>query len=228
MDTDGLVHAIAELEPRPRERRWASLSLCILDAVWSLGARYDSVVVPLVRRVATDCDISTPTVPFADPIGPDPMPLSAFLDRFDLQGLLAVTNRQNTSTVGGIRKADAVLRHTRVFVDNEIDELQDAHSLMGDGEAFKKVNRELRGIPGEGTAGIRRGYLWMLIGDGTRIKPDRMVLRWLKHHGCDLDPKSAEVLIDQLVPAVSEKLNRTVTAWEIDHAIWQAGRKLKP
>ena len=47
---DRLVDAVVALDPPPRERRWVSLSLCIVDAVWSIGANYDNVVVPFVRQ----------------------------------------------------------------------------------------------------------------------------------------------------------------------------------
>lgn len=40
---DELVNAAFALDPQPRERRWVSLSLCIADAVWSIGAHYDNV-----------------------------------------------------------------------------------------------------------------------------------------------------------------------------------------
>lgn len=47
-----ILDAITALDPQPRGRRWTSLSYCIVDAVWSIGARYNAVVVPIVNRVA--------------------------------------------------------------------------------------------------------------------------------------------------------------------------------
>ena len=66
----------------------------------------------------------------------------------------------------------------------------------------------------------------MLIGQDDLIKPDRMVLRWFKKYGVVVDPAGARDLIAALVPAVSTRLKRNVTAWEIDHALWSAGRGL--
>lgn len=218
-----LVDAVVALNPQPRKQRWVSLSLCILDAVWSIGAHYDHVVVPLVRNLATDFGVERPTVPMSEPIGADPLPLTQ-LAELSVDELIRSTNWQNTSTRGGIRKADAVLRHIHVFGAHGVAGLADAIALFGDEERFDAANNDLRAIPGEGAHAVRRGYLWMLIGQDDLIKPDRMVLRWFKNHGVIVDPIGARELIAALVPVVSARLKRTVTAWEIDHALWSAGR----
>lgn len=115
-----LVDAVAVIDPQPRKQRWVSLCLCIVDAVWSIGAHYDNVVVPLVRNLAKELGVDQPTVPMSRPIDADP--------------------------------------------------------------------------------------------------------RWFKKHGVVVDPVGARELIAALVPAVSARLKRGVTAWEIDHAVWNAGR----
>lgn len=222
---DVLVEAVVALDPQPRERRWVSLSLCIADAVWSIGAHYDNVVVPLVRRLATKFGVEQPTIAMSERLGTDPLPL-AELAGLSVEQLISLTNRQNTSTRGGIRKADAVLRHIPVFRAHGVGDLGDAIALFGDDERFAAVNADLRKIPGEGAHSVRRDYLWMLIGQDDLIKPDRMVLRWFRHHGMTVDPVGARDLIAALAPAVSAGLKRPVTAWEIDHALWNAGRGL--
>lgn len=218
-----LVDAVVALDPQPRKQRWVSLSLCIVDAVWSIGAHYDNVVVPLVRKLATEFGVEQPTVPMSEPIGDEPLPLTLLVD-LSVDELIRSTNWQNTSTRGGIRKADAVLRHVHVFRAHGVTGLADAIALFGDEKRFAAVNKDLRAIPGEGAHSVRRDYLWMLIGQNDLIKPDRMVLRWFNQHGVITDPVGARDLIAALVPAVSTRLKRTVTAWEIDHALWNAGR----
>ncbi|KQH76192.1 hypothetical protein AO501_23240 [Mycobacterium gordonae] len=218
-----LVNAVVALGPQPRERRWGSLSLCIVDAVWSIGAHYDNVVVPLVRNLARKFGVEQPTISLDQPIDVDPLPLTRLAD-VTVGELIRLTNGQNTSTRGGIRKADAVLRHLHAFRAHGVNEIADAIVLFGDEERFAAVNADLRRIPGEGAHAVRRNYLWMLIGQDDLIKPDRMVLRWFEHHGVVVDPIRARHLIDALVPAVSVELKRPITAWEIDHAPWNAGR----
>jgi len=220
-----LTNAVVALDPQPRQLRWTSLSFCIVDAVWSIGANYDNVVVPLVRKkFAAKFGVTEPTVLASQPVPEDLLPLSR-LDVLTVDSLTALTNRQRTSTRGGIRKADAVLQHVAVFRDHKVETMQDALALFSEPERFDKVDKGLRSIPGEGSYGIRRNYLWMTIGQDDLIKPDRMVLRWLERHDVATDPAGARDIIAALVPAVSQKLERPVTAWEIDHVLWLAGRK---
>ncbi len=75
---------------------------------------------------------------------------------------------------------------------------------------------------------MRRGYLWMLVGDEDTIKPDRMVLGgWLARHGADVNAATARTLLSELATEVSSVLGRRVTAWEIDHAIWTSARSVR-
>ncbi|WP_049792830.1 hypothetical protein [Mycolicibacter sinensis] len=220
-----LADAVVALDPQPRERRWTSLSLCIVDAVWSIGADYDSVVVPVVRTLAGKLGVGQPTVPATEPIGADPLPVTRIAE-ISVDEMTALTNRQRTSTRNGILKSDAVLRHARMFAEHHVGTMAEAVALFADAARFDTLDAALRPIPGEGGDGIRRGYLWMLIGQDDLIKPDRMVLRWLDHVGVSVDPKGARNIITQLIPVLAARLGRDVTAWEVDHAMWKAGRAL--
>ncbi|UNN05284.1 hypothetical protein [Rhodococcus opacus] len=139
--------------------------------------------------------------------------------------MVQVANKQRTSTRGGILKADAVLRYARILNDHGVRTLQDGRDLLTDSVHLGTVETALRQVPGEGTAGVRRGYLWMLVGDEDTIKPDRMVLRWLAAHGVDgTTPEQARTLLSAVSERISSELGRRVTAWEVDHAIWLAAR----
>jgi hypothetical protein len=222
---DRLADAVVALDPQLRQRRWVSLSLCIVDAVWSIGANYDKVVVPLARKLAAKLGVEQPTIPAQDPIGADPLPATR-LTQLDLDVLTGLTNRQRTSTRHGILKADAVLRHAHVFVEHGVTTLPDALDLFTDEHRFSAVDAAVRSIPCEGAHGIRRNYLWMLVWQNDLIKPDRMVLRWFDHHGVVLDPAGARNVIAKLVTVIGPRLSRDVTAWEIDRALWSTGRGL--
>lgn len=223
-----LVAAVRELDPKPRERRWVSVSFCVLDAVYSIGAHYDNHVVPVIRRVAADFQVESPSVEVSAPEAVDPVPLDAFLDRYTtVETLIETTkNRQNTSTRGGIRKADAVIQYAEVLREHGVLTLDDSRRLLNDTVRLGAVESALRKIPGEGGAGVRRGYLWMLIGDQDTVKPDRMVLRWLARHGAETTPDSARLLLRDIAQALSVETGRIVTAWEVDHTIWQAARSV--
>ncbi|WP_245813832.1 hypothetical protein [Rhodococcus marinonascens] len=44
-----------------------SAIFCVLDAVYSIGAHYDNHVVPVVKRVATDLEVYSPSVEMSGP-----------------------------------------------------------------------------------------------------------------------------------------------------------------
>lgn len=220
----GVAKAVAALDPRPRGQRWSSLSACVLDAVWSIGARYDSVVQPLVHRVLAE-GATGPLLTPGPPIG-DVYPLDRFADRFpDEESLLELAqNRQLTSTRNGITKARAVLGYVRVLRDHGVEHIAAVNAAMSSPPLLASLDNGLRRVRGEGQYGIRRGYFWMLCGDDGRVKPDRMVLRWLAPHGVR-DPHVAQQLLIDVAEFMSRGRSTPVTPWEVDHAIWAAARK---
>lgn len=219
-----VVAAAAVLDPQVRGRRWSSLSYCVLDAVWSISSRYDDVVVPLVHRVAAANNDEGPVTDAADP-SPDRLPLPLLLSRYPTaDDLRAVANGQRTSTRNGILKAEAVLQYARVLVEHGVTDLPAAVGLMADLERWEAVDRALAQIPGDGSGGVRRGYLWMLAGSDELIKPDRMVLRWLARNGCPATAREARDILTRAARELTVRLHRPVTPWMLDHAIWTAER----
>ena len=224
---DKLADSVVALDPKPRKLRWVSLGLCIVDAVWSIGANYDTVVVPMVReRVAKALRVESPTAPAAGFRAKDPTSLQK-LEELGGDRLTELTNLQRTSTRSGILKSEAVLQHCRIFRQHGIETLEQAIALVEDDSRLTLVDKALRAIPGEGSYGIRRNYLWMMLGNDDLIKPDRMVLRWLESQGVQTDPDGARSIIDSLASKVELPGGRRPTAWEIDHAIWLTTRAKK-
>lgn len=220
---DSVVDGIIELNPTPRKVRWSSISLCILDAVWSISADYDNVVVPLVRRFAAAGDIDPPLIPATSVPASDPGPASR-LEAWNEADLISLTNKQRTSTRGGVTKARAAIEYARILSSHGVDTLADAAAVLDDSNRLALIEEELSRVKGDGQNGIRRGYLWMLVGDDNRIKPDRMILRWFARQGIDATPALATAYIKSAAPEVTNRLGRRVTPWEIDHAIWSAVR----
>lgn len=230
-DLARIVAAAAALDPQPRTPRWASLSSCVVDAVWSIGANYARITVPVTRRVFAACaggDVD-PRVEPNDLMTPDPVPLAGFVSRFpDVDSLMVVGNRQRTSTRGGITKAEAVLRYVSVLADAGVQTRQDGLAAMHDETWFEAINDGLCLVPGEGGDGVRRGYMWMLIGDEEGIKPDRMVLRWLAGQGVTVDAARAKTLLREAAAELTRRTAAPITPWMVDHAVWQAGQRLPP
>ncbi|GAA1854857.1 hypothetical protein [Asanoa iriomotensis] len=223
MSSDAVIDALAAMELAPRRKRWASLSYCVIDAIWSTANRYDGVVVPLVQRVAERNGDPSPLVDTSKPLPPDPLPLLALLERYPTtEALRHDTNAQRTSTRNGILKADAVLRYADILVKHQVLDLAAATIMIENKQQWDEVDQALAAVPGDGQDGIRRGYLWMLCGSDWMIKPDRMILRWLARHGLDVTPAEARSVLESAAEALTERIGRRVTPRMVDRAIWKA------
>jgi hypothetical protein len=222
-DVQLLVAATRELQIRPRGNRWAHLSLCVLDAVYSINARYGGVV-RVCHRYADHVDLTERLLPAADiarGVGAgQEEDIATFVDLGHRLGpdRLAnevLANRGRTSTRGGILKADDAIRYAEILTNAEIRRLDDVSDLLANPIALAAVEKVLRTVPGHGN-GARLSYLWMLTGDDQNIKPDRMVLRWLASHlGRAVSVPEARALLPQIANHLG------CTPWELDNAIWR-------
>jgi hypothetical protein len=158
---------------------YQSLPLCVLDAVFSIGVRYESTKAVVTKY----CDYFTlkrirensgilPAIEEQESI-------EEFIQKMDKYGIETFTNeicrnRQRTSTRNGILKTMAVYQFASVLKKYGVNYFQDVPKVMLD-IAFEK---EIKEIPGQGS-GISLRYFFMLAGSNDFIKPDRMILRFL-------------------------------------------------
>ncbi|MFE5491926.1 hypothetical protein ACFQ7Z_18555 [Streptomyces virginiae] len=213
-----IVDRAIHLAREPRTRRWAHTSLCVLDAVFSINADYERHTAPTCHRYATWAGI-TPYLP-----APDEQSLSRFVNDVQKTGVEAFSkqilrNRQRTRAHHDApRKTEAALGYAEILVSHGVSTLADADALLADADRLEPVERALAGIPGHGS-GARLSYLWMLVGADDRIKPDRMILRWLEGvlHRRVTPPEATS-----LITAAAAQL--ACTPWELDHAIWKTQR----
>lgn len=218
--TQDLAAAATELDLSPQAKRWRSLTSCVLDAVWSIGISYDTMVAPAVRGVFQVMDGGDPLADRTDTFGPDPIPLSAFRQRFrTAEQLVAETSKHRTSSKSGILKADAALRYADVLLEHQVDTLADAQDVMGDLARAEEVTTELKKIPGDG---VRTGYFWMLVGNRDLVKPDRHILAWLRRHGHATDVAGAREALADLAGHLTRQTGQQVTPSDLDHAIWRS------
>lgn len=226
-DVNMIVEAAREFRIEPRADRWCHLSLCVIDAVFSIGARYGSTW-RTARRYADHAQLVPITAPAASVAAGEydstEQTLSSFcattssLSEEAFADILG--NRQRTSTRGGILKGQAVRQYVDVLAKHQVEKLADVPELLDDFDSVKVVESDLARIRGHGS-GIRVSYLWMLAGDDHHVKADRMVIRWSSRVlGRALQPVEAS----RLIVNAAESLG--ATPWELDHAIWrqQSGR----
>lgn len=164
----------------PDEYYYASLPLCVVDAVFSIGVRYESTR----RTVRSWCDSQTPAWRMIDRSPRSQQRRSQHtLEEFlgllkgrDFRSLAQreFNNIQRTSSTNGILKAEATYLFAMALHHAGIDEFGDTQDVM----RIEKVRPSVLQIKGQGS-GLSFDYFLMLSGSDTNVKADRMVRRFV-------------------------------------------------
>jgi hypothetical protein len=209
----------------PEEYAYQSLPLCILDAVFSINAKYESTrnVVERychhykLRQVRKD--------PLRLPPVEEQEPVSAFVEKISNLGPekfagMVLANRQRTSTKSGIMKSEAALRFAQVLKLHKVEYFQDVEKIQGK-EDFENA---VKAIPGQRT-GITVRYFYMLAGSDDFVKPDRMILGFLKDQlGERLSQDEAQGILSEASDALKPQYPHLTTK-TLDHHIWRYQRQ---
>lgn len=205
------------------EHRYASLPLCVIDAVFSIGVKYTSTQATVARFCDKTCwhrfaalreDRGAGTHSLSD--------LLALYDRLTTEAAAQVLfgNRQRTSTTSGILKAEAVKLFAEALRQCEIDTFADITA-----DRLELAEAIILGLPGQGS-GIAFDYFRMLAGDDYLIKPDRMIQRFVACAlGTEKEPEPRQAAV--LVRLAARELARRGQKWtplSLDHAIWRYQR----
>jgi len=205
-------------EWKPFEGYPGSLALCVLDAIWSISARY-----PITRGVIQryrdrrrwqgnpDEDGLPELLAFYSAIGG----VDSFID------IVGTRNRVSTQP-DAMRKGEAVFRAATALHDLGVDTAGQFRSA-DDTPLGEQVRDAWCAIPGQGS-GISWRYLRMLAGLPD-VKPDRMVIRFLAS-ALDVDESSIDA--DRAVALVQATAQHfDVEQRALDHEIWeyQSGRR---
>jgi hypothetical protein len=148
-----------------------SVGLAMIDAIWSIGVRYQSVENVIARyraeRLAGGHDAEADT----------PEDVRRFIEASGgPEGFaLRMRNRQRTSSRSGILKAEAVLREARILEHESVAVPAD---LAGAGdERLDHLRAQWSTVPGQ-ASGISWRAFCMLVGL-AEVKPDRMIRRYV-------------------------------------------------
>ena len=202
------------------ERCYRSLTLCVIDAVFSINARY-SAVENVVSRYCTRFHLSPWREDFEClPARQEQDRIEDLCRRYEDFGIERMAdevfcNRQRTSSRSGILKAEAVGRFAEVLHSRGMDCLQDVPKALSD----SGIEADVRGIPGQGS-GLSLRYFWMLCGVQDRIKPDRMILRFLRESiGRGVASEEAEDLMRAAARLLQAEFPH-LTPLRLDHLAW--------
>lgn len=192
---------------------YQSLSVCLLDCVYSLRARYYDVTVPIVQRYAN-------IFMNGDPHGSGDT-VSMLLRRMDDIGHLAFAERVliNHQKLGGkkhIPKEEVCYQLARYLRDLHIETIEDFQHF----ESQEILEIVIRAVNGLGDAGVN--YLFMLAGDPNRCKPDVHIHHCIRDAcGHDISNEDCQTLFTDAV-AILRARHPNLTVRGLDGIIWRA------
>lgn len=231
MITDSEIHKIIKhIEknvnlnlPLPEEYYYAHLPCCVIDAVFSIGARYSSTRNVTIRycnhlelkRIRNNRNQEYPERKNQNSV-------SELLKLFKNNSIDYITqyifqNRQKTSSQNGILKSKAVQLFAQALIESRVDYFQDLHLIQNNIE----FSRKIKDIPGQ-RSGISLKYFLMLSGNESLVKPDRMLRRFL----ADALNKKENTISDSSIQATVSKIfekkifDNVESIRHLDYLIW--------
>jgi len=183
--------------PTDAAYEYASVPLCVIDAVFSIGVRYESTertVTDFCTRCGWQRDgrgrVKEHTISEFLKI------LQPYENRWEEMADRVFRNRQRTSSRSGILKAEATYRFAKVLQQFGIETFADVlkSGLRND------LRQAIKTIPGQ-TSGLSYAYFLILAGNQDGVKPDRMVTRFV-----------ADALgVRNIAPGIAEELVRSAS-----------------
>ena len=192
------------------ENKYKSISLCVIDCVYSLRAQYETTTKRVVERYVEkfmNGDVDASDDNLAD--------LISNIEKAGGPELFAANVLKNNQKSGGILKAEICLNLALNLQYLHINTLDDFLGF----EAPELLEVVIRSVKGMGDAGSN--YLFMLAGDPNRCKPDIHVHRFVRE-ACGIDLPNDE--IQQLFTDAVDILVSTypgLTVAMLDGFIWR-------
>ena len=209
----------------PTEYNYGSLPLCVIDAVFSIGVRYESTA----RTVRSWCAAQEPRwslLENAEKPEPSISDFVAVLTRYEPEVAAAkfFQNRQRTSSRSGILKADAVLRFAKTLQENGVEKFGDTL----DATLNDTIEAKIRRIPGQ-TTGLSFTYFLMLAGDDGFVKADRMLQRFLSDAlGRTIGAPEIADLMVEVAALLQNQLGIRISPRFLDYKVWSFQRGQAP
>ncbi|MBU1977476.1 MAG: hypothetical protein KKA62_05995 [Nanoarchaeota archaeon] len=210
------------------EKYFSCVPLCVINAIFSINTKYEAVENAIDRfcrhfklEIAHTIDGQIPSINKQKSVS-DIYKLIKDID-VNILATDIFQNRQRTSTSNGILKSDASIRFIKILKDFGVEYYQDIHKLFNN-DTFEDC---IKRIPGQ-SSGISLKYFFMLTGSKDQIKPDRMVLSFIKDAiGLTLTPVEALDLVRHTVEDLKKKGYEKINARHLDNLIWNYQRNQK-
>jgi hypothetical protein len=201
------------------EYYYASISQCVVDAIFSISVRYSSTrntVEKFSHFFGLNLKRST-----QEPPQNDEMTITNLLNQYqryttEYFAENIYKNRQRTSVKNGVLKSYAVLKYCEVLQKYNVNTFADVPGIIGN-DGFE---REAKNVKGQGS-GISTKYFYMLSGEENYIKPDRMISRFImKAVGKKYGIEESQELIIEAHDYLKQKYKH-LTPRLFDYLIWE-------
>lgn len=190
--------------------RYKSLPICLIDCVYSLRAKYDSVTIRIVQRYA-DMYLNGDIYSDADTV-------SNFIQHMDEIGHQAFADnvvRNHQKLARNIPKEEVCYKLAQYLHYLHIENLEDFQKF----ESSELLEIVIKSVKGIGDAGAN--YLFMLAGDDDRCKLDVHIHHCIKDAcGCNISNKECQILFTDTVTIMKEKYP-DLTVRMLDGIIWR-------
>ena len=192
---------------------YQSLSVCLIDCIYSLRAKYYSVTIPIVDRYSNiymngnrnqDGDSVSDLIKHIEECGGS----KAFAD-------LVLKNHQELGGKAHIPKEEALLQLATYLKLLHIETIDDFRAF----ESPELLEIVIRAVKGMGDAGTN--YLFMLAGDPDRCKPDVHIHHCIRDAcGEDVTNEECQVIFQDAVKILKAE-NPGLTVRGLDGIIWR-------
>lgn len=193
------------------EYNYHSLSVCLIDCIYSLRAKYFVVTIPIVDRYSqafmrgdkyAEGDTLKDLLSHIDECGG----IDHFVDRI-------LKNHQKLGR--NIPKEQVLVNFANTLIKMGINTMRDFQKYKDQ----EKLEMEIRSIPGLGDAAVN--YIFMLAGDPGRCKPDVHIHRCLMDAlGEDMSNDKCQALFQGTVENLQVEYPG-LTVRQLDGIIWQ-------
>jgi hypothetical protein len=193
---------------------YQSLSICIIDCIYSLRAQYESSTISVINRYANQYMNGD-----KNSSGDGVKSLIGHILEAGGPGPFAEAVLKNKQKSGQVLKAEVCLNLARYLGYLHIDSIDDFQSF----EAPELLETVIRSVKGIGDAGTN--YLFMLAGNQDRCKPDVHVHQFIiEACGEDISNEECQTLFQD---AVNELKNDypSLTVAKLDGIIWRSRQK---
>ena len=205
----------------PNETFYKSLPICIMDAVFSIGVNYKSVE----KATNTFMKHFNLKIPRTYPVDNE-YTICDFLQdmdtfaSFEEAAKMGFNNRQRTSSVNGILKAEACYRVAEVFKKHDINTLAEFNAYQNK----PALDADILKVKGQ-SSGIMLKYLYMLAGKADEVKPDRHMVNFMRQVFPELtmatkDHNEIKKIMQETVSALKPKYPQ-LTARFLDYLVWE-------